>query len=374
MAPAFAGAWLLAAPSAWADKVALLPSQGGTDAAARSGLDSDLARGLTALGHTVISATPAAAGVTDGVADTPEEYRAVGAATRADWVLGGLVEPAVTTARVELVAYLVHLGRIESVAREVPRERSTPAVQEMLAVLIRPEGIGAGEFPWERVNPKPPAPPPPAETRPPSMVTPPAPAPPTVPPIEGRISLSYPTRTAEVWPAYSGGHRGLAGATLGLAIPAARPGAATGSGASFVGALRLGYAAGAAGLEPFAELGGNLFGPRALWLNAGARWMLHPLRKRGSDGLLRGVPFFIGPELSAGVFVRLGGSHVTATDGSSYSSSAEAHPALFASLAVAFALSPSFQLEAGLGNLRWVPTGNGSILLLGATLGGALRF
>jgi len=58
----------------------------------------------------------------------------------------------------------------------------------------------------------------------------------------------------------------------------------------------------------------------------------------------------------------------------SYSSSASAHPVLGAGLDLAFALSPSFQLEAGLGNLRWVPANGGSILLVGATLGAALRF
>lgn len=378
IASALAAATLLAAPSAWADKVALLPSRGGADPAARTALDSDLARGLTALGHTVIPAASAAVGVTDGVADTAEEYRAVGVATHADWVLVGAVEPAVATARVELTACLVPSGRVESVAREVNQTRTAPEIQEMLGVLVRPEGIGAGELPWEKTQlPAPPAPHP-ATKPPPPVVIPPPPAPPAAPPIEGRAALLYPTGAAEIWPVYSGGNRGFIGAVLGFSVPAARPAArssaARGSGASFVGALRGGYAVGDAGLEPFAELGGNLAGPRALWVNAGARWMFSPLVKRGNDGLLRGAPFFLGPELTAGVFVRLGGAEVTASDGTSYSAGAEAHPVLGAALDLAFALSRSFQLEAQLGNLRWVPTGEGSILLFGATVGGALRF
>jgi hypothetical protein len=374
--PALAAAMLLAAPSAWADKIALLPSRGGADPSPRSVLDSDLARGLTALGHTVIAASPSAAGVTDAVADTLEEYRAVGAATHADWVLVGAVEPAVATARVELTACLVRMGRVESVAREVNQTRTAPEVQEMLAVLVRPEGIGAGELPWEKApRPPPPAPPPAEKSPPPVVIPPPAPpAAPPAPPIEGRVGLSYPTGAAEVWPAYSGGKRGLVSVGLGFSAPAARPGAAKGSGSSFVSALRAGYAIGDAGIEPFAEFGGNLAGPRALWLNAGARWMFSPFLKRGNDGLRRGLPLFIGPELTAGLFVRLGTSGVTAKDGTTYSAGADAHPVLGLALDGAFALSRSFQLEAQLGNLRWVPTGEGSILLLGATLGGALRF
>lgn len=376
VALSFAAACLLAAPSAWADKIALLPSRGGPDPSARAALDGDLARGLAALGHTVISASPATAGVADGVADTAEEYRAVGAATRADWVLVGTVEPAVTSERVELVACLVSAGRVESVAREVHTESAAPEVKEMLAVLVRPEGVGIGELPWERARSgKPAEAPKPPPAAPPPAAPPPAPPPvPTAPPIEGRVALTYPTGAAEVWPAYSGGRRGFIGALIGASGPVVRPGAATGSGASFVGGLRAGYAVGDSGIEPFVDLGGNLFGPRALWIDAGARWMWSPTVKRGADGLLRGAPFFLGPAVTAGALVQLGASSPVGAGGTSYTSPAEAHFALGASLDLVYALAPGFQLEASLGNLRWVPTGEGSILLLGATLGGALRF
>jgi hypothetical protein len=65
---------------------------------------------------------------------------------------------------------------------------------------------------------------------------------------------------------------------------------------------------------------------------------------------------------------------VTAPDGTVYSGAGEAHPVLGAAFDLAYALSPSFQLEAQLGNLRWVPSSGGSILLVGASLGGSLRF
>ena len=84
IAPALATAVLLAAPSAFADRVALLPSHGGPNPDARAALDGELARGLTALGHTVVAANAAASGVLDGVADTPEEYRRLGQVCPAD--------------------------------------------------------------------------------------------------------------------------------------------------------------------------------------------------------------------------------------------------------------------------------------------------
>jgi hypothetical protein len=368
---AFAAACLLAAPAAWADTIALLPSRGGPDPAARTSLDGDLARGLAALEHTVINAAPAVVGVADGVADTAEEYRAVGAATRADWVLVGTVDPAITSERVELVACLVSAGRVESVAREVHGDRAASEVKEMLAVLVRPEGIGVGELPWERARAGKPAEAPKPPPAPPPKAPPPVP---TAPPIEGRVALTYPTGAAEVWPAYSGGRRGFVGALVGASLPVARPFAATGSGASFVGGLRAGYAIGDSGLEPFVDLGGNLFGPRALWIDGGARWMWSPTAARGPDGLLRGAPFFLGPAVTAGVLVQLGASSPPRSDGTAYSSPAEAHLALGASLDLVYALAPGLQLEASLGDLRWVPTREGSILLLGATVGGALRF
>lgn len=161
---------------------------------------------------------------------------------------------------------------------------------------------------------------------------------------------------------------------VGFSLPAARPGVAAGSGGSFTGALRGGYAIGDSGFEPFAELGGNLVGPQALWIAGGARFLFSPSLARGSDGGLRGGPFFLGPELLIGAFVRLPGADVVGANGTIYSAKSDARPVLGAALDVAFAISPSFQLEAQLGNLRWIPASGGSLLLVGATLGGSLRF
>jgi hypothetical protein len=377
MASALASTILLAAPAALADRIALLPSRGGTDPGARSALDGELAKGLSALGHTLVPApeiaTAIKAQVSDGVADTKEEYAAVGAVTHAEWVIVGSVDPAVSTARVELTACLVGSGRVEVVAREVEKAKEPVQVQEMLAVLVRPEGIGAGALPWETQGPPPAAP---AAPPPPSPVPPPAPA---VPPVDGKAHMKYPLGSGrDVWPPYSGGKRGFVSAAVGFALPVVRPApppGVTSSGISFVGALRGGYAVGDLGFEPFAELGGNLFGPRALWLDAGARWMLSPTLRRGPDGVLAGVPFFLGPELLVGAFILLPpGSKIDSVTETVYSSSSSARALLGASLDLSFALAPAFSLEAQLGNLRFVPGGSGAILLAGATLGANVRF
>jgi hypothetical protein len=251
----------------------------------------------------------------------------------------------------------------------VDRTKQPEQVKEMLVVVLRPEGIGPGALPWEGGPPV--APPPAAPPQPP----PAAPEPPKVPPVDGKAHVSYPIGTpGDVWPPYSGGHRGFAGAVIGFSIPAARPSAATGgSGASFVGAARGGYAVGDLGLELFAELGGDLYGPPVLWVGGGARWMFAPALKRGPDGVLAGAPFFLGPEILGGAFLELG-TTATGPGRVMYSTSTEAHGMVGAALDLAYALSPSVQLESQLGNLRVVPGGSGTILLAGLTVGASYRF
>jgi hypothetical protein len=175
-----------------------------------------------------------------------------------------------------------------------------------------------------------------------------------------------------VWPPYSGGKRGFVAATVGFGLPAARPsapaGVSTPSGAAFVGAVRAGYAVGDLGFEPFAEIGGNLFGPRALWLDLGARWMFSPALRRAADGVLEGVPFFLGPEVFGGGLIEL------PTGSGAFSAPATGRGMLGAALDAAFAISRTVSLEARLGDLRWSPGGSGAILLAGAELGLAVRF
>lgn len=362
---AVVGLW--SAP-ALADRVALLPARGADDAETRTTAERNLAAALSALHHEAVAETEirsALASIGDGVADTVEEYAAVGQATRADWVLVATVEPAVLTERVELAACLVSAGRLESVAREVDKARSPDQIREMVAVLLRPEGIGAGALPWERSS---------TPAAPPAPVAPtPVPPPPQTP--EPRVArLGYLSGAADAWPPYSAGRTVGLGARLGVSAGALRPEGASGSSASLVGAVRAAFAVGASGFEPLVELGGNLAGPRALWIEGGARLMLTPLLRRSDDGKRwEGPPFHVGPELALGAFVRLPPDDVVEVGGATYSGSAEAAFSLRASLAATLDVSRSVRLDASLGDLRWVPSADGSIVLVGGTLGLTLR-
>ena len=368
----------LGASPALADRILVLPARGaGDDGAARSTLELELATGLTRLGHTLVPQEEvrlALGMVADGVADTADEYRAVGAAAKADWVVAGSVEPAVTTERVELSACLVSMGRLESVAREVERAHSAEQVGEMLAVLVRPEGIGAGELPWERPTGTPAA----VAGTPPAQVqvaAPPPALPPQVPEErrEGElVHMDYMLSSEDVWPPYSTGRRGFGAAMQGISIAADRPSGARGDAWAIVGQARGGYAFGDAGLEGFAQVGGNLVGPRALWTELGLRWMMTPsVHRVGSS--LHAASFHVGPEITAGGFFRFPGSG-TSTAGTTVSASSDARLTLGATLSMALSATPWLQLDAQLGNLRWVPAGADSLLLFGATLGVGLRF
>ncbi len=98
--------------------------------------------------------------------------------------------------------------------------------------------------------------------------------------------------------------------------------------------------------------------------------MFAPALKRGPDGVLAGVPFFLGPEILGGAFVELARPRRRPAAPCTRAP-AEGRGLFGASLDLAYALSPSFQLESQLGNLRVVPGGAGTVLLSGATLGAA---
>jgi hypothetical protein len=363
---------VLCASTALADRVAVLPARGGTDDGARNAAQAEILSSLLALGHTPVPDDQVGAalrGIADGTTDTADEYKAVAATTGADWVVVATVEPAVATTRIEVAAYLASNGRIESVAREIERGQSPRQTREVLAVLVRPEGVGVGELPWERNAV-------PAVARPqaPAQVAgAPPPAAPAAPPIANLVVMDYPFERHDVWPAYSAGHRLAVSALTGFAVAVARPDGAIGSGASMVLGARLAYALGDRGIELFADAGGNLVGPPGGWLGAGARLMLTPWMKQVGNRM-SALSIHMGPELTLGAFFRGGSSAVAVAGGATYKSALETHAALGAALDVVFGVSPTFQVEAQLGNLRWIPGSEGSLVLLGATLGAGLRF
>jgi hypothetical protein len=79
----------------------------------------------------------------------------------------------------------------------------------------------------------------------------------------------------------------------------------------------------------------------------------------------------MGPELTLGGLVRL--PEEVAGGGATYEGSAQGHFTLGAALDLIMAITPAFRVEAQVGNFRWMPTGDGSVVLFGATLGAGLR-
>src|SRR5215472_10875753 len=133
---------------AWADKVAVLPflSVGNATSAQLDAAGVATRTAAVQLGHklpTDAEMLTAKMATKDGVADTSQEYRAAGRASSSDWTVVGLVEQHGASYRLELEACQVDSGRVESVAREVDTSRAAGQIGEMLAVLLRPEGIGS---------------------------------------------------------------------------------------------------------------------------------------------------------------------------------------------------------------------------------------
>src|SRR5262249_27223178 len=153
----------------------------------------------------------------------------------------------------ELEAAQVATGRVESLSREVLADEAPDDIAEMIALLVRPEGIANAEIPWEhrgtrrpKRRPKPPPPPPP----------PPPSAPPAGPP-PGKV--------------YGEGHPLSIGASIGVTNALSRPEQARGpSWAMPIGGV-VGYALPDAvpGLEIKANVTSQVIGPPALELSGG---------------------------------------------------------------------------------------------------------
>jgi hypothetical protein len=341
--------------SARADKVAVLPfAPSGSAPAAEVEAAREWARkAVTARGHTLPSdpeMLSAEMAIKDGVADTSEEYLAAGRSSGSDWTLSGRLErveiPPSTTPdgaseegysalRLELEVCQVSSGRVESLARDIEPADAVSEVSEMLALLLRPEGIANAEIPWRSgVRKKKPAPPPPSPEptpAPPPRETGPPPAPP---------------------PAYAEGHPLAVGLSVGVTNALARPDQARGpSWAMPIGGV-LAYALeGVRGLELRGVLTSQAIGPRALELAGGARYAI-PVFPR--------YRVFVGPELLVGAHVALGAVKTTRF---------LTHGAAFAAIGI----GPQVQLEIA-GDLAAALGGAGSLVLGGGTFRALYRF
>jgi hypothetical protein len=347
---------------ALADKVALLPPTGGDSATADAKLGQDVADGLTGLGHTLIPAADVAAALKDPAFSqrTPDALLALGKKLGADWVVNATEAAAVTTERVEIGASYATAGRFQLVGREVDKDSTAPEIKEMLAFLLRAEGVGTEAPPWETSSPgssphgssqvKPPPPPPenPVKVTPPKKEEPKKPETPKAP--------------------YGGGHVGFIAAGLGVDGLVVRPKTARGSAAGFVGLIRGGAEILDTGLEPYAQLGGNMAGPSAVWVEAGIRWMGLPILHEKD-----GIGLHLGPSVHGGVFI-VPGHTTTAPDGTSYSSSAQATGTIAGSVDVGLRVADRVQIDAQLGEVRFAPVSAGSTVSVGANFTGGYRF
>jgi hypothetical protein len=347
-----------AAGSALADKVVVLPF---TSPSAVTKPELDAARGwardaVVKSGNALPSdaeTASAEAAVKDGVPDTSEEYRAAGGASGSQWTLTARVErvdvpPAkapdgrtfegYTVYRTELEACQVATGRVESLVRDVdPDASEAPAeIAEMLALLIRPEGLANAEIPWanrphaRKVEAPPPAPQPP-------------PPPPPPPPEPAEPVAKH---------AYAEGHPLAIGASIGVTNALRRPDVGRGpSWAMPIGGV-VGYAfEKVPGLEARGVFTSQAIGPRALELSAGARYAIPVLPEHR---------VFIGPEILLGAHVALGAEKTARF---------LAHGSAFAAVGI----GEQLQLEIA-GDLASALGGSGTIILGGGTARALVRF
>lgn len=354
-ASAALAATLSVSAEAWADKIAVLPftSPNNVPRVELEQVRRWTREAIARKGHTFATdneMVSAEAAARDGIADTSQEYQAAGKAVGAEWTLTARVErndhaPAklpdgseeegFTTYRVELEAYQMSSGRLESLAREVLPDEAPSDIGEMIALLIRAQGIANADIPWAhegvrrpKPKPKPPAPPPPpAEPKP--------------------VSLPAPRRI------YGEGHPIAVGASIGVSNALARPDVARGpSWAMPIGGV-IAYALPdvAPGLELRGTFTSQVIGPRALEVSAGARYALAPIG---------GVRLFVGPELLLGAHVALGAEKTARF---------LSHGALF----LAYGITDNVQAEIA-GDLSAALGGSGTLVLGGGTARVLVRF
>jgi hypothetical protein len=347
------GAVLCTASTALADKVVVLPF---TAPKGLSKPEVELARTWTreatiARGHVpphdseMLSADMA---VKDGAPDTRQEYMAAGRASGSQWTVTGQVErhdapPAklpdgsmedgYSTYRLELEVAHVETGRVESLAREIDPDEAPAQIAEMLALLLRPEGIRNVQLPWDNAAPhkrkvkaKPPEPPPPAPPR-----APPAPV----------VKHTY----AENRPA-------AVGLSMGFSNALVRPSSARGpSNAMPIGGVVAYALEHVPGVELRGVVTSQVIGPKALELSAGGRYAIPVLPQHR---------LFMGPELLLGAHVALGADKTARFLG---------HGAAF----VTWGIGEQVQLELA-GDLATAFGGTGTLVLGGGTMRALVRF
>ncbi len=315
----------IAAP-AWAARVAVLPFPPG-DARAQSATQA----AVVAQKHEPPSPIDISAGtsaVKDGQADTTDEYRAYGTAANVEWTVRGTSVHRADGYRIELEVCQVKTGRVELLAREIDETRETAQIGEMLALLLRPEGIANAELPWQNQKATPLGKP---------VEPPKAPEPAGPPPVAHGYAEGHPL--------------GLA-ATLGVLSIVSRPPNATGPSTSvYLGGTAAYHVESIPGLELRGNVAGTLAGPRAFLLDVGARYAI---------GLLPTRRLFLVPDAGLGTFVTLGATK-------------EARFWVRGAAFLSLGLGERVAVEMG-PDLGVTPGGSGAVVLFGGTIRGFVRF
>ncbi|HNS99058.1 MAG TPA: hypothetical protein PLJ27_08965 [Polyangiaceae bacterium] len=313
--------------AAWAEVVLMLPPSGqGVQESFAGHLRKDSRLAVVELGHQLVAEEQEVAAlrtISDGLADDATEFETLAHHTHANWVVSPVVHLTDGGVRLELTAFLASTGRCETVARELDRDSLQPQVREMLAVLLRQEGVGTGALPWEKS---------------PSALR-------SSPPGEKRIETE---QTASSTQEPSRSFMPLLGATFGGSTTLARPEQAVGSSTAWQGGVRAGIRFGEA-LELALGLRSNIAGPKATGFDLSARYGF-----RISEGIR------VGPELAPGGFVQGGGAQRTSLS-------------LRFSLVGSLDITPHISIEAQAGDITWVATGEESLFLGGATLAAVAR-
>jgi hypothetical protein len=345
---ALGAAATLASAPAWADQVAVLrfQSSGGvtTNAqveAARAATRDAVVRASHTLPPPAL-ASAADVVVKDGAPDTTSEYREAGRASAAQWTVAGHVEAHGWTYRLELEACLVATGRVESLAREIDARQPVPEITEMLALLLRPQGVGDAAPPWEQGGAGPVVTPAPAPAPPPNGVI-------TTPPP---VAYTPPPAPEPARPPYANEHP----FALGLGIEGlgafARAANARGSAAVGDATVDVGYAfSQVPGFELRAGFAAGVLGPGFVRADVGARYMMLLVPK---------ARVFVGPE------ARFGGFFVTGGDKS-------ARLWLGAAVPVAFEVTERVTIEA-YPELGYAAGGTAGLGFVGGGARGVLRF
>lgn len=129
---------VLAASTAHADRVVVLRASGDADTVRLGAIEEAVSAGVRALAHEVVSA-PGGGGPPP---QTAEDLRAVAQAQRAEWVIVPIVHDSSPDAYwVTLRVGFAPAVRVQELDAEVRRIRERPRLQELLQVLIRPEGL-----------------------------------------------------------------------------------------------------------------------------------------------------------------------------------------------------------------------------------------